>query len=56
MQPVIMLQRYHQFKFWFEAVLNKLLQSFEACEVEPMLFVVKHSNLIGHDRIRSLKL
>ena len=33
-----------------------LLQSLEACEVEPMLFVFKHSNLISHDRIRSLKL
>ena len=36
--------------------VKTVLQFFEACEVEPMLFVFKTCDLIGHDHIISLKL
>ena len=46
---------YNQFKIEHVFQTKAAIKIFEDCDVEPMLFVFKHSNLIGHYRYSLLK-
>ena len=41
---------YNQFKIEHVFQTKAAIKIFEDCDVEPILFVFKHSNLIGHYR------
>ena len=59
MQPVcffvVIIQRYIQYKIEHVFQTKTAIKILEDCDVEPMLFVFKHSNLIGHYRYSLLK-
>ena len=62
MQPAcffaVIIQRYilyNQFKIEHVFQTKAAIKIFEDCDLEPMLFVFKHSNLIGHYRYSLLK-
>ena len=46
---------YNQFKIEHVFQTKAAIKIFEDCDVEPMLFVFKHSDLIGHYRYSLLK-
>ena len=52
MQPscffAVIIQRYNQYKIEHVFQTKAAIKILEDCDVEPMLFVFKHSNLISH--------